>query len=945
MSGTSMLGCVTLMLFAWVAPVVAQENDVERGLTPELARKLLPAASGIRNADFETLSIYPRRDVVQSQSLSLALLTLRPPVNRDGATDEEFRYLGDQINLSDVVQAMWISKDQGYASFIQPKYITDCTCKSTADRAEGVVTFKSELFAGRIPFVAMATKESWIITEFRLPHYQFRVVRDKDGVWSQEALNVEPMGALRGREQKEEVESLEGEWTVVAWEIDGGTTPSAKYEGKKVVIKGGEIRLTIDLFLSDRFSFQLNSNRAPKEINLTALDGWLKGTTQPGIYEVDGQRLRICMGMKVRPTKFVTTPVSDFVMMTLERDVPAAPGSMDKDRDSQQGQDDARRDIEKGTLKYKQYGQPGGTDKLLAKFLKADYGITLDIVAACDVEDDVRLRADGYNEVILAHMTKKGQKDFLAAAEKKAREQWNRMSPEERSRLSGVVPYLERTVSLMAENLPLGDVLMKIATSADLGIELDTDALAQAGLSLDKRVSTKLEEVPLARAIGYLIDSNAHPTVLCEVRRGRLVFTTLAVWQASIAATLPEWMKPLYNKGLLATLDDEDQVATVTAGSLVTDDLLSKLASLPKLRELNLDSTKDITPAGLVHLGQMSRLEKLTLFQVNIDGGLGDDILRSIAGHQTLRELAIIDCGITDAGVRLLEQFPQLTILTLSKEAQLTDGALQSISRLSHLKSLSLPSYVGTRLGRMRFSADGLRQLQTLKELETLHLAGHNVPADALAFPKLTSLGLGYTNSDDPRNGSTAGIGDDVAMQIGKLRTLRELELISSAVSDDGLKFLADLPELRRLTLRGDKITNAGISHFRPHPRLEHLTLRASGVSDKSLGHLAQIVSLTRLDLDGSCTLGAFRGRQFSIVGLQQLQSLPRLEILWLSNIDIPTGGFDGLRELRHLRELTLVRTNISELEIEALAKSLPQSRISATAGGGNYPAIPKSVR
>ena len=83
---------------------------------------------------------------------------------------------------------MWISKDKGYASFIQPKYITDCTCKSTAKRAEGVVTFKSDLFAGRIPFVAQATKDGWVITEFRLPQCKTRVVRGKDGVWSQEAL-------------------------------------------------------------------------------------------------------------------------------------------------------------------------------------------------------------------------------------------------------------------------------------------------------------------------------------------------------------------------------------------------------------------------------------------------------------------------------------------------------------------------------------------------------------------------------------------------------------------------------------------------------------------------------------------------------------------------------------------------------------------------------------
>ena len=155
-------------------------------LTVDLAKKLLPQAAGISNADLEALSENPRPDAVKSKSLSLVLLALRPPKNPDAV--KEFRILGDDINVSDITQAMWISKDKGYASFIQPNDITECSCESTAERAEGVVTFKSDLFAGRLPFVAQATKDGWIITEFRLPLCATRVVRGKDGVWSQEPL-------------------------------------------------------------------------------------------------------------------------------------------------------------------------------------------------------------------------------------------------------------------------------------------------------------------------------------------------------------------------------------------------------------------------------------------------------------------------------------------------------------------------------------------------------------------------------------------------------------------------------------------------------------------------------------------------------------------------------------------------------------------------------------
>src|SRR5262249_55596676 len=153
---------------------------------------------------------------------------------------------------------------------------------------------------------------------------------------------------------------------------------------------------------------------------------------------------------------------------------------------------------------------------------------------------------------------------------------------------------------------------------------------------------------------------------------------------------------------------------------------------------LHVETTKGITPAGLAHLAKMPRLEKFSAYAVNTDGpGLGDEIIRNLAGLESLRELSITECGTTDAGAKLLEQLPHLTSLSLRQEGRLTDEALRSIGKLSGLKSLSLSSYVGTeRFGWMRFSADGVRRLTGLKELESLHLVGQDVPADALAFPK-----------------------------------------------------------------------------------------------------------------------------------------------------------------------------------------------------------------
>jgi uncharacterized protein (TIGR03067 family) len=115
---------------------------------------------------------------------------------------------------------------------------------------------------------------------------------------------------------KTEVARLQGEWRVVGWEEEGFAADPATWKNKKFVIRGSDIEG--ELRLATKTQFELNLAKEPKEMDLTALDGWLKGRTEPGIYETDGQRLRICFGSKTRPTEFATTPVSGLLLMTLE---------------------------------------------------------------------------------------------------------------------------------------------------------------------------------------------------------------------------------------------------------------------------------------------------------------------------------------------------------------------------------------------------------------------------------------------------------------------------------------------------------------------------------------------------------------------------------------------------------------------------------------------------
>jgi beta-lactamase regulating signal transducer with metallopeptidase domain len=387
---------------------------------------------------------------------------------------------------------------------------------------------------------------------------------------------------------------------------------------------------------------------------------------------------------------------------------------------------------------------------------------------------------------------------------------------------------------------------------------------------------------------------------------------------------LPDWLKVHYNRGLLASLDDDHNVVSITAGEVMSDELLGKLRTLPKLRELDIETTRRITPVGLKHLAELSSLQKLMVYRLSHNGaGLGDTVVQNVVGLQSLREFHLQHCGTTDAGLALLATMPQLTVLDVSGEPRLTDAAIASIARLKRLRSLSLNSYVGTEQGWMRFSTDALRSLVGLRDLEHLHLVGQPVSAQVLNFPRLKSLSLG-----------TASVDDTCADRIAQCRHLQALDLVYTNITDEGMRKIADLADLRRLNLDSHVVTDAGIKHLTRLEKLQHISLRASRLTDEALRHLAGIKALTRIDLNGSGEPGVNAGTCFTIAGVQRLKALANLRSLWLTNVD-SAGGFLGLKELAQLQELTLMMTNIRAEELDALEAALPKTRINHASGGG----------
>lgn len=123
------------------------------------------------------------------------------------------------------------------------------------------------------------------------------------------------------KEARQELEKLQGTWRFVSLEIDGQALPEGALKDAKIVIKG-------DAFDSSSFGIvytgtvKVDPTQNPKTIDLAFNAGPEKGNTTLGIYELDGDTLRLCLALnkKERPKEFSSKPGSGLALEKLKRE-------------------------------------------------------------------------------------------------------------------------------------------------------------------------------------------------------------------------------------------------------------------------------------------------------------------------------------------------------------------------------------------------------------------------------------------------------------------------------------------------------------------------------------------------------------------------------------------------------------------------------------------------
>lgn len=236
----------------------------------------------------------------------------------------------------------------------------------------------------------------------------------------------------------------------------------------------------------------------------------------------------------------------------------------------------------------------------------------------------------------------------------------------------------------------------------------------------------------------------------------------------------------------------------------VTDDWLKHLAGQDQLRRLELSGTA-ITSAGLVHLRDLHRLERLNICLTAVD----DRGFEHLAGLTQMRRLVVCSSRVTGTGFQHLQGMTQLESINLHS-APASDAGLEAIGKLTSLKRLEI---VHTKV-----TDAGLQHLAGLVRLQQLHV--HGPEATARALPFLGQLKELYQLDVYERAASNPTL-----EQIGRLPRLRLLMLVNGTFDDDGVRHLARLTTLEELSLDSSKLTDAAIEHLAGLANLRKLHL------------------------------------------------------------------------------------------------------------------------
>ena len=284
----------------------------------------------------------------------------------------------------------------------------------------------------------------------------------------------------------------------------------------------------------------------------------------------------------------------------------------------------------------------------------------------------------------------------------------------------------------------------------------------------------------------------------------------------------------------------------------ITDDGLRFLESCPKIDKILLHGL-DLTDACFEHFKGLKKLTHIDftsgcprMVGTGIDAlkespiselrfvgtGLQDEAIPHLSIFKGLKSLSLSETKVTDTGIKSLQELSKLSALDLSQTA-VTPEAILSLKGLN-LTNLSLGQpdtwdEIVSQLPTLAAAFPGIVET-TLPRFATYSRA--NLEPVAIAYPKLKSLSFTDPKFEPGATGALARFEKVERLHLSSLtikeadlaaltemKSLQELTLGITFVSDEGLKFLGGIKKLKKLTFKQANVTPAALAAFKKeHP-------------------------------------------------------------------------------------------------------------------------------
>jgi uncharacterized protein (TIGR03067 family) len=137
------------------------------------------------------------------------------------------------------------------------------------------------------------------------------------------------LGPVHGGDTAKDWHKLKGNWQAVEiLTLDGRAVSADEVKAVKLTFAGADRMIFIagKNIGKQEYSVKLDASKKPNAIDLKALDGESKGDVLLGIYQLDGDTLKLCLGSdpktNERPSRFTSEVGSKNFLYTYKRAKP-----------------------------------------------------------------------------------------------------------------------------------------------------------------------------------------------------------------------------------------------------------------------------------------------------------------------------------------------------------------------------------------------------------------------------------------------------------------------------------------------------------------------------------------------------------------------------------------------------------------------------------------------